>query len=127
MNLNKHFFFQLHHYLGKQILNLLNLLSGYFLSEKSLLYNIIFYTKPKYFSKNSLSFSIMPCFLVARLPPPKRDVAGINLSISVPVVLTTPSRKAFSINLRVSSSLSFSSDIRVVRSVSFCCFTNSFH
>lgn len=42
-------------------------------------------------------------------PPPNRDTGGINLSMSVPVVLISPSRKAFSRNFRVSGSLSFSS------------------
>ena len=27
---------------------------------------------PKYFSKNAFSFSMMPCFFLALLPPPKR-------------------------------------------------------
>ncbi len=68
-----------------------------------------FYPIPKYFSKNPSSLVMMPCFFSARLPPPKRVIGGISLSISAPVVLTDPSRNAVSINFRVSSGFSFSS------------------
>ena len=41
---------------------------------------------------------MIACFFAARFPPPKREIGGIRLSMSVPVVLTTPSRKAWSIH-----------------------------
>lgn len=64
---------------------------------------------PKNFSKNDFSLSMTPCFLTALFLPPKRDTGGISLSISVPVVLISPSRNAFSRNFLVSGSFSFSS------------------
>lgn len=75
---------------------------------------------PKYFSKNTLNFSIMPCFFFDRFPPPKRETGGISLSISVPVVLIAPSRKAFSINSLVSMGLRFSPETIAVKSASSC-------
>lgn len=68
-----------------------------------------YYPIPKNLSKNTCSFWITPCFFSARFSPPKRDIGGISLSIAVPLVFTEPSRKATSINFRVSSSLRFSS------------------
>lgn len=79
--------------------------------------------KPRYFSKNSDSLAIMPCFLTSR-PPPNRETDGRILSISVPVVFSVPSRNERSTNLRVSASLSFSSWMIVTRSVSSCSWTN---
>ena len=64
---------------------------------------IIIQITPKYFSKNTFNFSITVFFFSCLLPPPKRDIAGSILSISVPVVRIAPSRKAFSTNLAVSS------------------------
>ena len=82
---------------------------------------------PKYFSKNALNFSIMPCFFFDRFPPPKRETGGISLSISVPVVLMAPSRNAFSMNFRVSSGLSFSVAIISAKSDSSCfCLIHTF-
>lgn len=71
------------------------------------------YISPKYLSKNACNFAIMPSFLAARLPPPKRETGGRMRSTSVPVVFNMPSRKELSTNLRVSSGLSFSSAISV--------------
>ena len=45
---------------------------------------------PKYFSKNEDSFSIISFFFISRCPPPNRDMRGMSLSISVPVVLSVP-------------------------------------
>ena len=56
------------------------------------------YPIPKKRSKKPSSFAITPCFFSARFPPPKRDMGGSSLSMSVPVVLTAPSRNAISIN-----------------------------
>ena len=67
-----------------------------------------FWITPKYFSKNPFNFSITVFFFSCRLPPPKRDIAGSILSMSVPVVRIAPSRKAFSTNLAVSSAFRFS-------------------
>ncbi len=75
---------------------------------------------PKYFSKNALSFSMIPCFFLARFPPPKRETGGISRSMSVPVVLTAPSRNAFAINFRVSSAFSFSVEIISAKSACSC-------
>lgn len=82
------------------------------------------YISPKYLSKNACNFAIIPSFLAARLPPPKRETGGRMRSTSVPVVFNIPSRKELSTNLRVSSGLSFSSAISVSRSVFFCSVTN---
>ena len=73
---------------------------------------------------SACNFAIIPSFLAARLPPPKRETGGRMRSTSVPVVFNTPSRKELSTNLRVSSGLSFSSAISVSRSVFFCSVTN---
>ncbi len=56
------------------------------------------YPIPKKRSKKPSSFAITPCFFSARFPPPKRDMGGSSLSMSVPVVLTAPSRNDISIN-----------------------------
>ena len=32
------------------------------------------YTRPKNFSKNSISRAMIPCFFCVLLPPPKRDI-----------------------------------------------------
>ena len=83
------------------------------------------HTNPKYFSKKDSSLLITPCFFSALLPPPpKRDTGGRILSTSIPVVFKTPSRKAFSTSLRVSSDFNFSASIRVAKSASFCSRTN---
>ena len=50
---------------------------------------IFFCYTPKYFSKNTFNFSITVFFFSCRLPPPKRDIAGSILSISVPTHFTT--------------------------------------
>ncbi len=48
--------------------------------------------------KESVFFSFL-------FPPPKRDIGGRILSMSVPVVLTCPSLKLLSMNFSVSSGL----------------------
>lgn len=53
---------------------------------------------PKNRSKKPFNFSMMVCFFSARFPPLKREIGGISLSMSVPVVLTEPSRKALSMD-----------------------------
>lgn len=77
------------------------------------------YPIPKNRLKNAINLSIMACFLTVRFPPPKREIGGISLSMSVPVVLTEPSRKALSIKRRVSSSFRFSSWMIVTSCRSF--------
>ena len=85
------------------------------------------YPIPKNRSKKPSSFAITPCFFSARFPLPKRDMGGRSLSMSVPVVLTAPSRNAISINLRVSFSFRFSSLIISVSCRSFSWATYSRH
>lgn len=60
---------------------------------------ILCYTKPKYFSKKSFSFSMTVCFFKALFEPPENlEIGGNILSRSVPVVFIPPSLKEFSIN-----------------------------
>ena len=92
-------------------------------NEKIIVYQIT----PKYFSKNTFNFSITVFFFSCLLPPPKRDIAGSILSMSVPVVRIAPSRKAFSTNLAVSSAFSFSLAIISFRSSCLHCFSYASH
>ena len=85
------------------------------------------YPMPKNRSKKPFNFSMMVCFFSARFPPPKREIGGISLSMSVPVVLTEPSRKALSIKRRVSSSFRFSSWMIVTSCRSFSSATKVRH
>ena len=65
--------------------------------------------------------------LSSLFPPPKREIGGINLSISVPVVRTEPSRNACSIKRRVSWSFRFSSAIIAASCFSFSSATKVRH
>jgi hypothetical protein len=48
---------------------------------------------PKKRSKKALIFSMTVPFFAALFPPPKREIGGMSLSISVPVVLTGADQK----------------------------------
>lgn len=49
------------------------------------------YTKPKYFSKKSLSLLMTVCFFKALFEPPENlEIGGNILSRSVPVVFISP-------------------------------------
>ena len=79
------------------------------------------FPSPKKRSKKSFSFSIILCFLAALPLPPKRDIGGMSLSITVPVVLISPSLNAFSRYFLVSSSFSFSLEMISVSCFSLSC------
>jgi len=68
--------------------------------------------------------SITACFFAALLPPPKRETGGMILSIAVPVVFRTPSRKALSIKCLVSSGFNLSSSMIAESSSSLRSFIN---
>lgn len=95
---------------GKQIFRYASFFFAHLAYSSLLSASIASPPMPKNCWKNPCSFSMTVCFFLARVPPPpKRETGGISLSMSVPVVLISPSRKAFCKNLRVYGSRSFSS------------------
>lgn len=57
---------------------------------------------PKYLSKNACILSMTDFFFSCLFPPPNLDIGGSILPMSVPVVLTCPSRKLLSMKFSIS-------------------------
>ena len=91
--------------------------------------SILHYPIPKKRSKNACSRLMILFFLSTRpFPsPPKREIGGMRLSMSVPVVLISPSCMAFSMKAFVRSGLRFSSVMIALSSCSFFFLMYSFH